>query len=379
MTISGDLRTYRDMELIYKWFIAYMTVSTQGVTGAPLLTTEFRYNQEPVQMEYAHRGWTLLIRPLSLPTMTYGTDVVVPNWQMEAAVVEDENMRLTTMMNSDIPAIVQSGLTKLDANFGLGVENPFNYWDGNYQQADLNKFLKGNEPILNSNSNNTQLQDWFSSLVTQYAKGNVDLDASSPFSTPYTQYKDASSSITLSAGGLTSSSTTGIFTSSLSPTVPDGITKAGTVEGVIQAAQIAAANQKNYQYDELTGPARDPTGGLFSTTVKPIVIDCSSFVTLCFQAAGCPDPNGLNYSYIGNTTTLMSNATLQLTGLVEPGFLHFWANPDHVALAIDGNGGIIEMVPNGPITLTVAEETPYHHNDYLGCYKPNIPNFYPNT
>ncbi len=223
MTISGDIRTYSDMELIYKWFIAYMTQATQGLKGAPMLSNEFRYNETPVLMQYPHRSWSMYIRPLSLPTLTYGTDVVVPNWQMEAAVVEDENMELTMMMNSDIPSLVQNDLKSLDANFGLGVENPFNYWNGSYQQGDINKFLGGNTPVLNSNPNNTQLSDFFHTLVTQYATGNVDLTASNTaYSTPYTSNPDISNQVSVAAGsssGGTNTSLGGALNSILPPAV----------------------------------------------------------------------------------------------------------------------------------------------------------------
>ncbi|HEY1644883.1 MAG TPA: hypothetical protein VGF75_00670, partial [Candidatus Saccharimonadales bacterium] len=204
ISIEGDVRTYVDMELIYRWFIAYMTIATQGVTGSPVLSNILRYDDDPITMNYPHRGWTLQIRPLSLPTLTYGTDVVVPNWQMEAAVVEDENMKLTQMMNSNLPALVTSQLTKLDANFGNGVENPFNYWSGSYNQFDLNKFLnKASQKSIEAldGTNSTQLTDWFHTLVNQYASGSVDLTESSiPFSRSYSKNPNIDISTTIAAG-----------------------------------------------------------------------------------------------------------------------------------------------------------------------------------
>lgn len=40
--------------------------------------------------------------------------------------------------------------------------------------------------------------------------------------------------------------------------------------------------------------------------VVPAVMDCSAFVTVCYNWAGAPDPNHLGYDYEGYTGTLLS-------------------------------------------------------------------------
>jgi hypothetical protein len=50
--------------------------------------------------------------------------------------------------------------------------------------------------------------------------------------------------------------------------------------------------------------AKDPTG-------LPMWTDCSGWVTQCYYSAGLPDPNGLNYHYLGYTGTLLAAAEKQ--------------------------------------------------------------------
>ncbi len=41
----------------------------------------------------------------------------------------------------------------------------------------------------------------------------------------------------------------------------------------------------------------------------PLTIDCSAFVTICYNWAGAPDPNGLGYNGQGYTGTILSHGT----------------------------------------------------------------------
>lgn len=95
MTIQGDIRSYRKMEEIYSWFLFYMQDATQGVDTDP------GYSEEAVVMKYPERGWTIGIQPIALPGMRYGTEVVVPTWQLQAHVLDpDPDMTELTMKNS---------------------------------------------------------------------------------------------------------------------------------------------------------------------------------------------------------------------------------------------------------------------------------------
>jgi hypothetical protein len=93
MTITGMVSSYKKMEKIYGWFVAYMQRATQGKTQA--------YDTTPVTVYYPHRGWKFLIQPKSTPGFQYGRDVVAPTWSVTAAVVESPDSFQATL-KSDI-------------------------------------------------------------------------------------------------------------------------------------------------------------------------------------------------------------------------------------------------------------------------------------
>lgn len=85
MTITGTVGSYRKMEAIYQWFVAYMQTSTQG-HGSKGKGQAF--DTTPVTFYYPRRGWKFLIQPKTAPGFRYGKDVVAPTWSIQAAVVE---------------------------------------------------------------------------------------------------------------------------------------------------------------------------------------------------------------------------------------------------------------------------------------------------
>jgi hypothetical protein len=126
---------------------------------------------------------------------------------------------------------------------------------------------------------------------------------------------------------------------------------------VVDAARRALRLQQNnpgtYEYEE----ARPMPSSLFSGTL-PIKIDCSAFATLCYKAAGLPDPNGLGYNGSGFTGTLEAHG--KATSNPQPGDLVFWSGPNHVAVYVGGEK-VIEMGgPGDPVELTVAAESAFH-------------------
>lgn len=184
LQMGGTVRTYHDIELIYKWFINYMFQATQGKTGAPVSNEYYRYNEEPVTFEYPHRGWQLRLRPIGLPMFTYGTEVVAPEWALEAAVVEDETGSFTTFTENNAEKAIEEGLTQLNANFGAGLQNPFAYYAGYESEADIKKFLKNaKSPLLENGVE--QVANWYNSIVEKFAKGEGNLvEFGSVFSKP---------------------------------------------------------------------------------------------------------------------------------------------------------------------------------------------------
>jgi cell wall-associated NlpC family hydrolase len=289
-------------------------------------------------------------------------------------MVEDENLNLTTMLNSNLPAIVQNTLTKLDGNFGTGVENPFNYWSGSYSEQSIQEYLNNISPLVTANNN--QLADWFNTLVAQYAQGNIDLSASAmPFSKPYTAKQTASAEVKAgtAGGGSNLGSLTPISLDSPS-TLATSITSPGTGAGAAQAAEIALglqkANPSFYQYSE---PQRENPASLFGP--PPIKLDCSDFVTQCYKMARLPDPSHQNYNPPGTTHTIFPHCTqIPTEAEAQPGDLVFYGttpvnkdNTEHVVIYI-GGGQVITMGSQGD-----PSQTAYNYRaDYYGFYRPDV-------
>lgn len=141
-------------------------------------------------------------------------------------------------------------------------------------------------------------------------------------------------------------------------TVPGGATTGGK-QGVVQAAQRAiAAPQSDYVYSA----TRPYPPNLFGPPL-PVKTDCSGFATLCYKAAGLPDPNGLGYSGQGYTGTLELHG--KPTKNPQPGDLAFWSSPDHVAVYIGGGNCIEFGGPPAPIQIPISQENGYHAS-FLG-------------
>lgn len=113
-------------------------------------------------------------------------------------------------------------------------------------------------------------------------------------------------------------------------------------QGVVEAAKKALSEKAKYQWAEV----RPMPGSLFGAT--PRVMDCSAFATLCYKAAGEPDPNDLKYNGEGWTGTLWAHGTD--TNKPAPGDLCFYGSEDdkivgtplHVTVYI-GGGQVISM------------------------------------
>lgn len=96
--------------------------------------------------------------------------------------------------------------------------------------------------------------------------------------------------------------------------------------------------------------------------MRQTATDCSGFVTDCYQEGGAPDPNGLGYTHLGWTGTMMARG--RKVSQAVPGDLHFWSGPAHVAMDV-GNGNIIGWgsLP-GPKLLTLDDEHSFHSSYY---------------
>lgn len=114
--------------------------------------------------------------------------------------------------------------------------------------------------------------------------------------------------------------------------------------GAAQAAMKAYHQKQNYRYAEI----RPIPGNLFGN--PPITTDCSGFVTLCYKAAGLPDPNGAGYDGSGDTGTLIAHSKRARSAV--PGLLCFYGGtmdfPQHVAIYVGGGKVVSHGQPGDP-------------------------------
>jgi hypothetical protein len=137
ITITGEVRSYAQMEQIYDWFLRYMQVATQGYRD------EGGYDESPVLMQYPHRGWTMKIKPISLPQMRYGREVIVPEWQLEAAMVQPDIEQLHLTLDTGVGSLVSGDVDnfkKITGNVGYRIGNPFSDPHGLLTREEANLY-----------------------------------------------------------------------------------------------------------------------------------------------------------------------------------------------------------------------------------------------
>lgn len=163
LRIGGDIKDYTQAEHIYKWFIQYFAIASQGV-GSP------SFIETPVTFAYPRRGWTLKVQPLSLPQFAYGTEIVAPQWQMQANVVEtDPRMDAFTLERATISGF---NFDEIHAGIGYDDQNPFSDPAANPDiKTSTNKSDSGKfDPMPHLN----QIADFYNSLLQSYLGGDFD-------------------------------------------------------------------------------------------------------------------------------------------------------------------------------------------------------------
>jgi len=165
--------------------------------------------------------------------------------------------------------------------------------------------------------------------------------------------------------GDTGKTTTKTGSGSGASTADPAITDTGKLSGVVQAAQKALAERSKYVYSE--GPNRGNNGTLFGPA--PRTMDCSAFATLCYKAAGLPDPNHEGYSPIGFTGSFITHCTK--VGDPVAGDVCFYGPSEsatkHMTIYI-GNGQCISMGQQGDPVQLAAQ----YRGDFLGYYRSDI-------
>lgn len=155
MTIEGEVRTYREAEQIYGWFINYMQIATQGRSSTGSVD---RFDTRPVTFTYIERDWTFTIYPKSLVKFAYGRDVVVPSWTVEAAVSEHDDDYSQTLIDSKLQEMMESGGVEFfgTATANIGYEEN-NRWSGVLDKGQIES---------------DRLADYFNNLIPAYMESD---------------------------------------------------------------------------------------------------------------------------------------------------------------------------------------------------------------
>lgn len=156
LQVTGEIRLYKEMEEIYRWFLEYMQLATQGPGSSP----QDGYREEAVVMKYPERGWTLSIQPKSLPSMTYGRDVVIPSWTLIAAIKDPDPAMSDLTLDSAVNGDVANWQGTVSADIGFRQSNPFSDPQGTITTEEKALFPNAPNQVANGktvNDSGTQL------------------------------------------------------------------------------------------------------------------------------------------------------------------------------------------------------------------------------
>lgn len=184
MQLSGNVSTYHQMEWIHRWFIIYIQKATTGHAGSG------KFNVQPVSMFYKERGWRFLIYPKGMPNFRYGTEVVSPEWTMQAAVVDPDQEHplkqeiLTKARTAEIASDDGFPLFgKATGNIGFEEEDPFSgpVLDPKIKKEKEKALLHGDAVRGGFKT----IADRYNKLLPAYLEGNFE-DLTADFSKPIT-------------------------------------------------------------------------------------------------------------------------------------------------------------------------------------------------
>lgn len=102
---------------------------------------------------------------------------------------------------------------------------------------------------------------------------------------------------------------------------------------IVTVAQWGIHNNPSIHYEQSR-----PIDGTNHPYKLPLYTDCSGFVTLCYEWAGAPDPNGRGFDGLGYTGTLLQHMHQIMQSQVKIADLVVWGNypGHHVALVMGG-------------------------------------------
>lgn len=165
LTVVGTVQSYAEMENIYKFFLDFISESSQGSGGTA-------YNQVPMKLEYAHRGWSFDIIPTQLPGYRYGREVVTPEWRM-TAFVRDTATDLSSLIIQE--AQIKERLETQDPGFGeqFGLEGKIKFSAGNPFSGITEDTAQGGfSPEQKKRFD--EAADFYTNLLPKYMEGDFD-------------------------------------------------------------------------------------------------------------------------------------------------------------------------------------------------------------
>jgi peptidoglycan hydrolase-like protein with peptidoglycan-binding domain len=130
-------------------------------------------------------------------------------------------------------------------------------------------------------------------------------------------------------------------------------------DALVAFAQWGITNEPQIHYQQLR-----PMDGIGKPKKLPLQTDCSGFVTLCYNWAGGPDPNGTKFNGQGYTGTMLQACKHIAKSAAQPGDLVIWGPPpgNHVAMVIEAGADpllVSHGQEKGPIAIKFSVETKY--------------------
>lgn len=158
--VQGEVRTYAEMERIYEWFLSYIQVATQGFSKDGLNP----FNQTPITFAYPARGWEQRIIVTNLPGFKYGRDVVIPQYQIQAHVVDQ-----VAELNQSIADLAAQGIdlgefARITAS-GIGYQE-HNAFSDPFPQLDPKDIDAKTLELYK------QIGDYYTSFLPSYTQGD---------------------------------------------------------------------------------------------------------------------------------------------------------------------------------------------------------------
>jgi len=100
---------------------------------------------------------------------------------------------------------------------------------------------------------------------------------------------------------------------------------------IVEVAEWCVKNAGSIHYS-----LKRPMEGIGKPRKVPLHIDCSGFVTLCYNWAGAPDPNGTGYNGQGYTGTILNHCIPITPAAARPADLVVFGpgTGDHVVVLV---------------------------------------------